>query len=95
MESFSGGGAQIATTGALTTTGITYDNTEVKRIGLAHVGAAGANATYEFFDLSTNSILVLHPGELLAVRNPVAMDAAGTWILNLSIDWIETGDGLG
>jgi hypothetical protein len=94
MESFLGGGASVATTGALTTTNMVFDNTEVKRIGLAHLGTAGANYTYEFFDLAVNSILVLHPGELLAVRNPAAMDAGGTWTLNLSVDWIETGDGL-
>lgn len=79
------GGIMVATTGALTVSGITFDVVEFSKHTLSHVGAAGN--FYEY--INTTPGIKLRPGELLAVRNPVAMDAAGTWQLNVSIDWTE------
>ena len=84
-----GGDARIATTGALTVTGITYESQPIVEVPLTHVGAAGAFADYSFeFDMLPHPI-TLAAGQLLAVRNPAAMDAAGTWQLTAVIEWHE------
>jgi len=85
-----GGDIRIATTGALTVTGITFETNPFRTMPLVHVGAAGAvyDRIFEFGNGET-SPLVLEPGQLLGVRNPVAMDAAGTWQLSVDVDWFE------
>lgn len=85
-----GGDMRIATTGALTVTGITYETNPIRTMSLVHVGSAGNvyDRVFEFGNGET-SPLVLEPGQLLAVRNPVAMDAAGTWQLAVDVDWYE------
>lgn len=87
-----GGAVQIATTGALTVTGITFETTNLAEITLAHVGAAGSYYE-EILDL-TNSrghAVELNAGEVLAVRvGGSAMDAAGTWSLGVDINWRES-----
>lgn len=90
FESAQGGDVRISTTGALTVTGITYETNEFATMPLVHVGAAGAffEEVFEFHATESHPI-VLEPGQLLAVRNPVAMDAAGTWQLAVRVDWHE------
>lgn len=86
-----GGDVRIATTGALTVTGITWESTNFEEITLAHVGAAGAY--YEHvLELSNRAHAIeLNPGELIGVRvGPSAMDAAGTWSLGVKLDWRES-----
>jgi len=86
FDAASGGDIRIATTGALTVAGVTYETAPIAVMPLVHVGAAGAYAESTFvFD----SPLQLEPGQLLAVRNPVAMDAAGTWQLGVEVHWRE------
>lgn len=85
-----GGDMRISTTAALTVTGITYETQCFRSIQLATFGTAGAK--YEFerrWDAPQNQPIVLLPGQLLAVRNPVAMDAAGTWTLAVDVEWYE------
>lgn len=81
-----GGDARIATTGALTVTGITFETTNFGEITLAHVGAAGAYYEHIYeFSLRNHSI-ELNAGELLAIRvGASAMDAAGTWSLGVEV----------
>lgn len=89
-NSAQGGDIRIATTGALTVTGITYETQEFATMPLVHVGAAGAFLEQVFEFATTESApIVLQPGQLFAVRNPVAMDAAGTWQLAVRVDWHE------
>lgn len=85
-----GGDMRIATTGALTVTGITYETEPFRLMTLSHVGSAGAYAErlWEFHP-GECAPMILQPGQLLAVRNPVAMDAAGTWQLEVNVDWYE------
>ena len=84
-----GGDARIATTLGLTVTGITYETQPIVEAPLVHVGAAGAFADFTFeFDMLPHPI-VLSAGQLLAVRNPAAMDAAGTWTLTAIVEWHE------
>ena len=85
-----GGDVRIASTGALTVTGITFETNPIDEFSLVHVGAAGAyrEAIYEYGS-SVCQPIQLDPGQLLAIRNPVAMDAAGTWQLAVNIDWFE------
>jgi|GEM_PF-2726609 len=89
-----GGDQRIASTGALTVTGITFEASPFKVISLAHVGAAGAffEQVIEFDD-DSGGALILNPGEVMAIRNgSAAMDAAGTWQLVVNVDWTEVDD---
>ncbi len=91
FDTAEGGDARIATTGALTVTGITWEAVNLAEISLVQVGAAGAfyEAIYEFN--SANHAIELNPGQLLGIRvGPSAMDAAGTWMLNADIHWRES-----
>lgn len=91
FNSGEGGDMRIATTGALTVTGITFEAAASRVMDLTHVGAAGNRdeRVYEFNSSDAGGELVLAQGELLAVRNPAAMDAAGTFQLAVTVDWIE------
>lgn len=84
-----GGDCRISTTGALTTTGVTYEGADIAAALLIHAGAAGgfADVIWEF---SESAPLILQPGELIAIRNGVNnMDAAGTWVGNVQVQWRE------
>lgn len=90
IETAQGGDARIATTGALTVTGITYETNQIAEASLTHVGAAGGfiEEVWEF-SAPRSAPIVLAPGQLIAIRNPAAMDAAGTWQLAVRVDWHE------
>jgi hypothetical protein len=90
FDAANGGDIRIASTGALTVTGITYETDPIKTATLSHVGAAGgySSVLWEFYGTDC-APLVLQPGQLIGIRNPAAMDAAGTWQLGVNIDWIE------
>ena len=85
-----GGDIRIATTGGLTTTGITFETDPLRSMTLTHVGASGnfMERLWEYNDTSCEP-LCIQAGQVLAIRNPAAMDAAGTWQLGVSIDWYE------
>lgn len=89
-NSAAGGDIRIATTGGLTTTGITWDTNPFRTLTLTHVGAAGgfAEALFEFHATECAPI-ILQPGQVLGVLAPQAMDAAGTWQLGVNADWYE------
>lgn len=90
FNSANGGDMRIATTGALTVTGITYEANAFRELSLVHVGAAGGfrDVVWEFSAHESQPIQ-LEPGQLIGIRNPVLMDAAGTWQLSVSVDWYE------
>lgn len=91
-DSAQGGDQRIASTGALTVTGITFES-PLKVMSLVHVGAAGAFFEQIFeFDDDTGGPLILNPGELMAIRTGAAMDAGGTWQLAVNVDWTEIDD---
>lgn len=78
--------ASIATTGALTVSGITYESQNVKVMPLGAAGAAGATESAEYvFDAP----LILNPGELISIQNPAAFDALGIWQMTVSMEWRE------
>lgn len=88
-----GGDQRIASTSSLTVTGITFEPSPLKVMTLSHVGAAGAFYEHVFdFDDGSGGPMILNPGELMAIRLPVAMDAAGTWQLGVNVDWTEIAD---
>lgn len=87
FNSANGGDMRISTTAALTVAGITFEVEPIRLFSLSHVGAAGGQQ--EFIWQDEGSPIILEPGQLLAVRNPVAMDAAGTWTIVVSADWYE------
>lgn len=90
VQTSEGGDARISTTGALTVTGITFEAQELATMSLVHVGAAGASFDQEWlWDSGPEHPLVLRAGQLLAIRNPAAMDAAGTWQAAVTVDWCE------
>ena len=87
----SGGDIRIATTGALTVTGITWEAVNLAEVTLIQAGAAGAfyEVIYEFS--VRNHPVELNPGEVLGIRvGPSAMDAAGTWVLGVEVNWRES-----
>ena len=87
----SGGAVNIATTGALTVTGITWESTNFEELTLAHVGAAGAFYEHVFEFASRAHPIELNPGEVIGIRvGASAMDAAGTWSLGVKLDWHES-----
>lgn len=90
FETAQGGDVRIASTGALTVTGITFEANEFATFPLVHVGNAG-NFFEAVFEFNTNESapIVLEPGQLMAIRNPAAMDAAGTWQATIRVDWYE------
>lgn len=85
-----GGDTRIATTGALTVTGTTWDTNVLRTLFLGHVGVAGAH--YEAiwgFHSSESAPIILEPGQALGLVAGAAFDAAGTWALAVSADWHE------
>lgn len=90
VDSTNGGDARISTTAALTVTGITFETPLIAEMHLSHMGTAGAFFEEVFqFNPTDSAPIVLEPGQLLAVRAPVAFDAAGTWQLGVRVDWHE------
>ena len=86
----SGGDMRISTTSALTTTGITFETEPIAIMSLTHVGAVGGFSEVLWqYNACDSQEIILEPGQLLAIRNPAAMDAAGTWQLNVDINWHE------
>lgn len=85
-----GGDARVATTGALTVAGIVYETNQCGEVSLTHVGAAGASIEHiTEFSSDASSPVILQPGQLFAVRNPVVFDAAGTWQATVTVEWHE------
>lgn len=41
------------------------------------------------FAASESCPIILEPGQLIAIRNPVVMDAAGTFQVSVAVDWHE------
>jgi hypothetical protein len=90
FENAQGGDVRIATTGALGVTGVTFEANEFAQMPLAHLGAAGNFMEQVFeFSASESAPIILQPGQLIAIRNPQAMDAAGTWQMAVRVDWHE------
>lgn len=85
-----GGDIRIATTGGLTQTGITFEADPIRTMSLVHVGGAGGfyDRTFEFGN-GESAPIQLEAGQLLAIHNPAAMDAAGTWQAVVDVDWYE------
>lgn len=86
-DTASGGDVRIATTGALTVTGITYETTPIATMLLVGHGVITANQKIGVFDFGGTGQhpLVLRAGELIGIRNPAAMDAAGVWGLGVTV----------
>jgi len=91
FDTAQGGDTRIASTGALTVTGITWESTNIAEIPLIQVGAAGGfyEVVYEFS--VRNHEIELNAGQVLGIRvGPSAMDAAGTWVLGVEVNWRES-----
>lgn len=84
-----GGDIRIASTGSLTAAATLGQ--QFRELSLVHVGAAGAfrEAVWEFASGAESQPPQLEPGGIIVIRNPVAMDAAGTWQLSVAVDWHE------
>lgn len=85
-----GGDMRVASTSALGASGITFEAPAIRSLSLVHVGNAGnfIERLWEFHATEAAPIQ-LEPGQLIAIRNPVVMDAAGTWTLGVDVDWHE------
>lgn len=84
------GVGRVATTGVLTTTGLTFESTPFARALLASQGTAGASfeKVWRFDGVEADPIYLL-PGEVLAIQTNQAMDAAGTFQLLADVDAVE------
>lgn len=90
FDTAQGGDLRIANTGSLVASGITFETVDIRTMSLAHVGNAGNFYDMLFeFHATECAPLVLQPGQLLVLRNPVAMDAGGTFQLVINADWYE------
>lgn len=82
---------RIGTTGGITVGGLTLETDPLAVFDLSHIGASGGRAE---FDLVRGSLgfnpEALNAGQYLAIKNPVAMDAAGTLQLTIiDLEWHE------
>jgi hypothetical protein len=85
-----GGDQRIAGTSTIATAGITFEASPLRSMTLTHLGTAGAYGEKEFDFLGDGGApLILNPGELFAIRAPVAFDAVGTWQLGVDSQWAE------
>lgn len=85
-----GGDIRYSGAAALVTTGITFESDPFSSVSLVQAGAAGTSVEYLIdFSGAEASPIVLEPGQLLAIRNPIAMDLGGTWQLSAAIHWSE------
>ncbi len=81
---------RIATTAAVSVSGVTYETPVKRRLALSQAGSAGADYDEEWrFDGISAEPLYLQPGQLLGGVAGATFDAGGTWQLNLSVDAIE------
>ena len=87
FDSAGGGDHRIATTAALTVTGVTYEAIPEKIMQLSHVGAAG-NFFETIFNFNEHP-LTIRSGEVLALRAGQIFDAAGTWQVSVMAEWRE------
>jgi hypothetical protein len=90
FDSAQGGDMRISATATLTQTGITWETIPFAEMNLVGSGTAGAlkEEAFNFCAPETLPILI-QPGQLLGIRNPQAMDAAGTWQLGVTVNWVE------
>lgn len=82
---------RVATTGALTTTGFTFETAVKHRMSLTHAGASGAvyDEVWRFDDVEAPA-LWLPPGYLVGLQTEGALDAGGTIQVQVEIDAVET-----
>lgn len=90
-DSANGGDIRIASTGALTApTTANFDAYPLGVMPLTHLGSAGANGEKVIDLIGVNDQpWEVAAGEMLVVRNPVAMDAGGTWQLEVEVDFYQ------
>jgi hypothetical protein len=92
-DAASGGDMRIVanvTTAGLTTTGITFETQELETMLVAGFGAAGSTWTFERrYDSPMGAPLQVSAGQLLSIRNPIAMDAAGVFQIGVDLEWYE------
>lgn len=90
VDVVNGGDIRIATTAALGVAGITFEAEPIAIATLSHIGAAGSHHEWIWeFAASEAAPIILQPGQLLAIRNPIAMDAGGTFQLSAGVQWHE------
>lgn len=84
------GVGRVATTAALTTTGITFESNVLRRLPMSGSGASGSivTATWSFDGVDADPIFLL-PGQLVALAAGATMDAAGTFELTVDVDAVE------
>lgn len=84
------GVGHVAGTGAMTTTGLTFETAAIRRFPMSGTGSSGAvaTATWSFDGVNADPIYLL-PGELVAIAAGTTMDAAGTFELYVDVDAVE------
>lgn len=81
---------RVASTGALTTTGLTFETNAIRTFNAVDLGTSGNSKTVEWrFDGVVADPIYLLPGEVLAIAAGQNMDAAGTFQLVVDVDAVE------
>lgn len=84
------GVGRVASTGALTTTGLTFETAPIRTFMAVHLGNAGDHDHREWrFDGVVADPIYLLPGEVLAIAAGQDMDASGTFQLAVTVDAVE------
>jgi hypothetical protein len=97
FDANNGGDVRIATTATLTAPSPVpiFEATNLAFLSVAGEGAVNAVLHKDFwFDTAQNPPAEVRPSELLVIRNPAAMDAAGVWNLNVQIEYFEAQPGI-
>lgn len=89
LDTTPGGDIRIAAAGALTVpTTTTFETNAISSMTLSHVGGAGGFYERDMILMMAYSQqpIELGAGEMLVLRNPIAMDAGGTWQFEIDAD---------
>ena len=93
VDTAQGGDVRIATTGALTVTGITWETGNFAEcfLGSTATGTAGGVKTCVWTPGEDHNAhpIELEAGQILGVRAGALFDAAGTWTASINIEWCE------
>lgn len=84
-----GGDVRVATTGALTVVGVTFDTGKVPVLGWSNKNIDAQIGPFTVFDASEGAPIVLAAGEGLAIRNLIVWPAAGVGVVSGRVFWSE------
>lgn len=91
LNSANGGDIRISdTTGLTAVTGFTYEAEPITVFPLTTLGTAGSSRIFSLeFDAAGSAPIMLYASQYICLRNPIAMDAGGTWQIAVNVRYSE------